>query len=171
VSPTPDSTTPRWPRWRGAPNNAQEVRDREKLFEEGQRDFKFLVVSSGKVEIVEESGEMSVAIQGPGECTGDVAQLTGIQRWPMGMKSAKDMSEALLIRCASCGATNRLRQNKRHGLQPVCGQCKTPLPVSQSVTVTDATFAAEVECFASAGSARPVGAVVRAVPYARSDDG
>jgi thioredoxin 2 len=62
------------------------------------------------------------------------------------MKSAKDMSEASLIRCASCGATNRLRQNKRHGLQPVCGQCKTPLPVSQPVTVTDATFAAEVEC-------------------------
>jgi thioredoxin 2 len=32
------------------------------------------------------------------------------------------------------------------GLKPVCGRCKTPLPVSnQPVTVTDATFAAEVE--------------------------
>jgi thioredoxin 2 len=56
------------------------------------------------------------------------------------------MSETPLIRCPACGATNRLRQNKRHGLQPVCGQCKKPLPASQPVTVTDATFAAEVEC-------------------------
>ena len=32
------------------------------------------------------------------------------------------------------------------GLQPVCGRCKTALPVSNKlVTVTDATFAAEVE--------------------------
>lgn len=44
-------------------------RDREKLFEAGQRDFKFIVVKSGKVEIVEESGEMpkTVAIQGARE--------------------------------------------------------------------------------------------------------
>ena len=32
------------------------------------------------------------------------------------------------------------------GLQPVCGRCKTPLPVgNQPVTVTDANFATEVE--------------------------
>ena len=32
------------------------------------------------------------------------------------------------------------------GLQPVCGRCKAPLPVPQGpVTVTDATFSAEVE--------------------------
>jgi thioredoxin 2 len=62
------------------------------------------------------------------------------------MKSAKDMSEASLIHCPSCGARNRLRQRKAHGLRPVCGECKTPLPVSEPVTVTDATFAAEVEC-------------------------
>ncbi len=55
------------------------------------------------------------------------------------------MSEASLIRCASCGARNRLRPQKAHRLRPVCGQCKTPLPVSEPVTVTDATFAAEVE--------------------------
>jgi thioredoxin len=61
-------------------------------------------------------------------------------------KITKDMPETPLIRCSACGATNRLRQKKRHGLQPVCGQCKTPLPVSQPVTVTDATFATEVEC-------------------------
>jgi thioredoxin 2 len=55
------------------------------------------------------------------------------------------MSEAALIRCASCGARNRLRQTKAHGLRPICGQCKTPLPVSEPVTVTDSTFSAEVE--------------------------
>ena len=55
------------------------------------------------------------------------------------------MSEANLIRCASCGARNRLRQRTAQGLRPVCGECKTPLPVSEPVTVTDATFAAEVE--------------------------
>ena len=54
-------------------------RDGEKLFEVGDRDFKFFVVKSGKVEIVDESGETprTIAVHGPGEFTGDVAQLTG----------------------------------------------------------------------------------------------
>jgi thioredoxin 2 len=56
------------------------------------------------------------------------------------------MSETVLIRCPSCGAINRVPRAKiEQGLRPVCGQCKTPLPVSKPVTVTDATFAAEVE--------------------------
>ena len=57
------------------------------------------------------------------------------------------MSEPLLVRCPSCGATNRVPRDKiLAGLAPVCGRCKTPLPVGQKpVTVTDATFAAEVE--------------------------
>ncbi len=57
------------------------------------------------------------------------------------------MPETHLIRCPSCGATNRVPQDKvDRGLAPVCGRCKTPLPVPQKpVTVTDATFAAEVE--------------------------
>jgi thioredoxin reductase (NADPH) len=52
---------------------------REKLFEVGDRDFKFFVVKSGEVEIVDESGETpkTVAVHRPGEFTGDVAQLTG----------------------------------------------------------------------------------------------
>ena len=51
----------------------------EKLFEAGDRDFKFFVVKSGEVEIVDESGETpkTIAVHGPGEFTGDVAQLTG----------------------------------------------------------------------------------------------
>jgi thioredoxin 2 len=57
------------------------------------------------------------------------------------------MSEILLIRCPSCGATNRVPQDKiERGLAPVCGRCKTHLPVHlEPMTVTDATFAAEVE--------------------------
>ena len=57
------------------------------------------------------------------------------------------MADILLIPCPACGATNRVPQKKiEQGLKPVCGQCKTPLPASDKpVTVTDATFAVEVE--------------------------
>lgn len=57
------------------------------------------------------------------------------------------MSETLLIQCQACGAPNRVLWEKiAHGLEPVCGRCKTRLPVSNKpVTVTDATFLAEVE--------------------------
>ena len=49
--------------------------------------------------------------------------------------------------CPSCGANNRVPTEKlSEGLQPVCGQCKSPLSVSaHPVTVTDANFAEEVE--------------------------
>jgi thioredoxin 2 len=57
------------------------------------------------------------------------------------------MAETQLIRCPSCGATNRVPQDKvESGLQPVCGRCKMLLSANgKPVTVTDATFAAEVE--------------------------
>ena len=57
------------------------------------------------------------------------------------------MPETQLIRCPKCGLTNRVPVDKiQQGLRPVCGQCRTPLPVpNKPVTVTDATFAAEVE--------------------------
>ena len=57
------------------------------------------------------------------------------------------MSNTQLIRCPSCGATNRVPLAKiAQGLEPVCGRCKTTLPIdNRPVTVTDATFAAEVE--------------------------
>src|SRR5262249_2296580 len=57
------------------------------------------------------------------------------------------MPPTQLIRCPSCGVTNRVPQEKLdRGLTPVCGRCKTPLPApEQAVTVTDATFSAEVE--------------------------
>lgn len=57
------------------------------------------------------------------------------------------MSEATLMRCASCGATNRVPLEKlQSGLAPICGRCKTPLAVRpEPVAVTDETFADEVE--------------------------
>src|SRR5947209_8650621 len=64
------------------------------------------------------------------------------------------MPDPQVIRCAACGAANRVPSEKlKQGLQPVCGRCKTLLTVSNNkpVTVTDATFSAEVE-----GSPLPV---------------
>jgi thioredoxin 2 len=57
------------------------------------------------------------------------------------------MPDPQLIRCPSCGAVNRVPLEKiQQGLEPVCGRCKTPLPLSnKAVTVTDATFSSEVE--------------------------
>ncbi len=54
-------------------------RDGEKLFEVGDRDFKFFVIKSGQIEIRDESGDTpkTVAVLGPGEFTGEVTQLTG----------------------------------------------------------------------------------------------
>jgi thioredoxin reductase (NADPH) len=50
-----------------------------KLFQVGDRAYKFFVVRSGEVEIVDESGESprTIAIHGPGEFTGEMGQLTG----------------------------------------------------------------------------------------------
>jgi thioredoxin 2 len=57
------------------------------------------------------------------------------------------MSDPQLIRCRSCGATNRVPLEKiAQRLKPICGRCKTSLSVhTKPVTITDATFAAEVE--------------------------
>lgn len=57
------------------------------------------------------------------------------------------MPETQLICCPACGVMNRVPQDKiNQGREPVCGRCKTPLLIStKPVTVTDATFSAEVE--------------------------
>ena len=57
------------------------------------------------------------------------------------------MADPQLVRCPACGTTNRVPREKiEQGLEPVCGRCKKPLPVApRPVTVTDATFKAEVE--------------------------
>ena len=53
--------------------------DGEILSEPGDRDFRFFVVKSGRVEIVDESGDepRTIAVLGPGEFTGDESQVTG----------------------------------------------------------------------------------------------
>src|SRR4051812_28825929 len=54
-------------------------KDGEVLYCPGEVACKFHVVRSGKVEIVDDSGESpnTIKVYGPGEFTGDVAQLTG----------------------------------------------------------------------------------------------
>jgi thioredoxin 2 len=55
------------------------------------------------------------------------------------------MADASLMRCPSCGATNRVPADaSAPGRKAVCGRCKTPLTAGP-VTVSDATFAADVE--------------------------
>ena len=51
-----------------------------------------------------------------------------------------------VVRCPACGAANRVAAEQLHrGLEPICGKCKSPLPVlSQPVAVTDANFKDEV---------------------------
>jgi thioredoxin 2 len=58
-----------------------------------------------------------------------------------------NVSEAQLVRCPACGVTNRVRPEQLGASrQPICGRCKTPLPIQTGpLTITDATFAAEVE--------------------------
>jgi len=57
------------------------------------------------------------------------------------------MADVQLIRCPSCGAVNRVPMDRvAQHQQPICGRCKTALAVDvKPVTVTDATFAADVE--------------------------
>src|SRR6185436_1342821 len=76
-----------------------------------------------------------------------------------GASSGGDMTEPQLIRYNACGATNRVpREKLQAGLEPVCGRCHTPLPIPRkAVSVTDATFAAEVGAFDAAGAHRHVG--------------
>jgi thioredoxin 2 len=52
-----------------------------------------------------------------------------------------------LIRCAACGAVNRVARDKVElGLAAVCGRCRAPLAVDgKPAIVTDSTFAAAVE--------------------------
>ena len=51
----------------------------EALIRVGERDFRFFVVKSGEIDILDESGETprTIVVLGPGEFTGDVAHLTG----------------------------------------------------------------------------------------------
>jgi thioredoxin 2 len=55
-----------------------------------------------------------------------------------------------LVRCPACGVTNRVRADRTAGRAARCGKCKASLDVEPAgeahpITVTDGTFAAEVE--------------------------
>lgn len=54
-------------------------RDGDTLFQAGDRDFKFFVIKTGKVEIIDGTGDTPqvVATHGPGAFTGDISHLTG----------------------------------------------------------------------------------------------
>lgn len=54
-------------------------RDRETLVAVGERAFKFFIVRSGEVEILDDSGDepRTITVHGKGEFTGDVSHLTG----------------------------------------------------------------------------------------------
>ena len=68
---------------------------------------------------------------------------------PSSPQARMPMSDAASIRCPHCDTTNRVPRAKlEQGLKAVCGRCKQPLPAAPAaapLTVTDATFAAEVE--------------------------
>jgi len=56
------------------------------------------------------------------------------------------MRDVEMIPGPQCGAVNRVPLARLgEGRAPLCGRCKARLPVGAPVTVTDATFAAEVE--------------------------
>ncbi|HUK89668.1 MAG TPA: thioredoxin [Blastocatellia bacterium] len=59
--------------------------------------------------------------------------------------SAKPDSQ--LIKCLSCGATNRVAPDKlAAGREPVCARCKTPLSgPAHPITITDSNYAEVVE--------------------------
>src|ERR1700744_6267480 len=54
-------------------------KDGETLIAFGERDFKFLIVKSGEVEIIDNFGDepRTIAIHHKGEFTGDISHLTG----------------------------------------------------------------------------------------------
>ncbi len=53
-------------------------------------------------------------------------------------------SDVIEIRCAECGTRNRVPRDRiQEG--PVCGRCKQPVLPRKPVTVTDQTWAEEVE--------------------------
>jgi thioredoxin reductase (NADPH) len=57
----------------------KQYRAGDALIRVGERDFRFFVVKSGEIDILDESGETprTIVVLGPGEFTGDVAHLTG----------------------------------------------------------------------------------------------
>ena len=64
---------------RGTTATPRSYRDGQTLIAVGDRDFKFFIVKSGEIEIVDHSGDTpkTVVVHGKGQFTGDVSHLTG----------------------------------------------------------------------------------------------
>jgi thioredoxin reductase (NADPH) len=65
--------------WGCSSATLKRYRDGERLFQAGDRDFGFFVVKSGRVEILDESGDVpkTLTVHEPGNFTGEIAHLTG----------------------------------------------------------------------------------------------
>jgi len=63
------------------------------------------------------------------------------------MNESEIMETTQLIQCHSCGATNRVSDEKiKNQIRPICGRCKNLLSISTGpLVVTDANFANVVE--------------------------
>lgn len=87
--------------------------DGDKLFDVGDRDFKFFVVQSGAIEIVDSSGDTpkTRVVHGPGEFTGDVSHLTG----GTSLVSAVARGETVVYEIASDGLRHILIQRPQLG--------------------------------------------------------
>jgi len=56
------------------------------------------------------------------------------------------MADVVMVQCPACGVTNRVPTDRlRAQLEPVCGKCRSPLPVGKPQAVTDASFREDVE--------------------------
>ena len=56
------------------------------------------------------------------------------------------MADVVMVQCPACGVTNRVPTDRlRAQLEPVCGKCRSPLPVGRPQAVTDASFGQDVE--------------------------
>ena len=57
-------------------------------------------------------------------------------------------TDSKILRCNHCGTRNRVPRD-RLAERPICGKCQKPLPSAATgpVTVTDATFNAEIAAF------------------------
>ena len=53
----------------------------------------------------------------------------------------------LVVKCAKCGAGNRVSPDRAADKTPVCGRCRSPLPAYSStpLTITDSNFAELVQ--------------------------